>query len=53
MYICVYTTRHKVYCYILCIGGTFGTQPANEYCFTLSNANVISSVGFDLKYAFL
>jgi len=31
------------------IGGTFGAQPANEYCFTLSNANVTSSVEFDLK----
>ena len=49
MYIAIYyhRTRYRVYCYI---GGTFGTQPANEYCFTLSNTNVISSVGFDLKY---
>jgi len=31
------------------IGGIFGTQPANEYCFTLYNANVVSSVEFDLK----
>ena len=32
------------------VGGLFDTQPANEYCFTLFNANVTSSVGFDLKY---
>ena len=31
-------------------GGLFGAQPANEYCFTLLNPNVIFSAGFDLKY---
>jgi len=32
-------------------GGSFGTQPANEYCFALSSANVTFTAGFDSRYA--
>jgi len=32
------------------IGGSFGTQPANEYCFTLSSANVTFTAGFNSRY---
>ena len=31
-------------------GGSFGNQSANEYCLTLSNANVTTSVGFNSRY---
>ena len=46
-YIAMYITD------VLCryIGGIFGNQPANEYCLTLSNANVTFSVGFNSRYA--
>lgn len=30
-------------------GGYFGAHPANEYCFTLSDANVVFSVGYNSR----
>ena len=38
--------------YIVCFitGGLFGTQPASEFCLTLSNANVSASIDLDAKY---
>ena len=36
---------------MLTLGGTFGEQSANEYCFTLSNAVVKASSDIS-KYAY-
>ena len=38
---------------MFCIGGLFDGQPANEYCFTLSNVNVIFSAGFNSRYVLI
>ena len=32
------------------VGGTYGSQSANEYCFTLSDAVVVASADFNPKY---
>lgn len=42
---------HSTHAHI-CTGGLFGTQPANEYCFTLSNANVTFTVGSNSRYVY-
>ena len=34
---------------MLYTGGLYGSQPATEYCFALSNANVTFSVGSNLR----
>ena len=37
--------------YTKCIGGVFGEQLANEYCFTLTNTTIKALAKSDTKYA--
>ena len=43
-------TKKKCIIILTLVGGLFDSQPANEYCFTLSNANVTFSVGSNSRY---